>query len=282
MTFPSTLEVMLEFLNRKKLDDQLDMIRNIATLSVQLQGGGTSYCNIADTVDRSEPLAMEIHNAARTAHYIPGTTTEALIMLGDLQIKKIITLHSFRQIHKTFQTETPFDLRRKAVWTASYSHALLAQRCQDSLEMGVDIYLPSLFERTGIIIFNQFFFDDYSELLKYKPAMLDRYTWETRNLGYNSIEVGADYLQQMGLSDFAQQVRTQLTPTSDADKVRYYARKLSRLVYTTINGKRVLALDDDFVYDDAIICEAKTKLGSHIDAMAVPYLRSALTDSMAA
>jgi len=274
MNFPPNIAELLAFLDTQKIDDDLSVLQTISALSRHLAAENVSYETIADIVQQSEPLALEIVAAVGAPRSTHLPVLEALLLLGQTRIKKIITLHSFRQIHRTFQPAVPRDIHRKNVWTFSYCHALLAQRCQEACGVEGDVYLPALLERAGVIIFNQFFFEAYSDSLAGKPAHCSRYDWEREKLGYDSIEVGARYLEHLKIDDLAGQVRTQLAPQTEADAIRYFARHLTRA--------KVPVFFDDVALDEAIIAGIRNKLEPDFEHAAVLYLKTAFQNSLAA
>jgi hypothetical protein len=275
MNFPPNITALVRFLDAQKIDDSLSVLHTITALSRHLAVQNASYEEIADIVEKSEPLTMDILAAAGgSTRGSSPTVLEALLQLGNTRIKKIVTLHSFRQIHRTFQTKTARDVHRNNVWSFSYSHALLSQRCHDACGNDGDAYLPALLERTGVILFGQFFFDAYSALIASKPDNCNRYDWEMMHLGYNSIEVGARYLEHLKIDDIAARVRAQLKPRSESDEIRYFARHLALA--------KVPVFFDDVVYDEEIIARVRERLGPEFEEGAVLYLKSAFQNSLAA
>ena len=116
MDIPSSPEILLEFLDHQQVGDDLAVLRKIATLSRLLSEGNADFAEIASVVAQSEPLALEFIAATRDAALPKPTLLESLMRLGSTRTKKLITLHSLRQIHKTFRAETPRDVHRKNVW----------------------------------------------------------------------------------------------------------------------------------------------------------------------
>jgi HD-like signal output (HDOD) protein len=274
MNFPPNITQLVKFLDAQKIDDSLSVLHIITSLSRHLAAQNASYELVAEIVEKSEPLTLEILAAAGRTRGSSPTVLEALLQLGNTRIKKIITLHSFRQIHRTFQSRTPRDIQRNNVWSFSYSHALLAQRCNDVCGTGADVYLAALLERTGVILFDQFFYDAYAALVANKPDNCNRYDWEMMHLGYNSIEVGARYLEHLKIEDIASQVRAQLRPQTESDEVRYFARHLTL--------SKVPVFFDDAVYDEQVIAKIRARLGPGFEESALVYLKSAFQNSLAA
>lgn len=272
--FPETVDDVLAILDSQKVDDSLNVLHLLTALAYHLRREHASFETIADIVRQSEPLSVEIIKAAGFPRGESPTVLAALLRLGTRRIQRLVADHSFRQIHRTFRSQSPQDINRNNVWTFSYSHALLAQRCDDACGGGGDVHLPALLERTGIIIFNQFFFEPYAELLLAKPRERSRYEWEDEHLGYNSIEVGARYLEHLGIPDLAGKVRTQFVPQSDADEIRYFARYLT--------AAKVPIFRDDVTYDPAIIARVAERLGADFERTAVDYLRTAFRGGRAA
>ena len=263
MSIPKTLPAMLQFMEGRHVDDCFLLMQRIRDLNEATRARSQdSIQKLVDIVKASEGLATRILRAAGVQSLHPDELNFAILKLGTQEVRDIALRHAYGSMAGSG------DRYRTDLWNFNFCHALVADHCRKLLGLDGEVYLPALLERLGVIILHQYFAADYRAVREGRGAAESLYDRERAALGYTSIEVGAHTLELWGLGELAAPVEAQLTPASDLDRVRYFARFLA--------GRMAPVFADGVAYEPEVLEPLAQALGADFQSRAVEYLRMAL------
>jgi HD-like signal output (HDOD) protein len=263
MAFPKTLQEVLLFMEGKHIDDCFFLMQRIREISEATKDGSQeSVQRLVEIVKSAEGLSTRILKAAGVQTLRQDELHYAILKLGTTEVRDISLRHAYRS------TSATTDRFRRDLWNFNFCHALVADHCRKLLTVEGEAYLPALLERLGVIVFHQYYGPEYRQLRESLNSSTNLYAHETATLGYNSIDVGAQTLHLWGLEALTAPLANQLTPATEIDKVRYFAR--------SITSKITNLFPDGVTYDPAVIDPLAKALGSDFHVKAIEHLRSAL------
>lgn len=247
----------------KHIDDCFSLMQRIRDINEATKArSNDSIQRLVEIVKSAEGLSTRILRAAGVPALREDELQYAILKLGAEEVRDISLRHAYGS------TAASADRFRKDLWNFNFCHALVAEHCRSLLGVGGEVYLPSLLERLGMIVLHQYHGPEYRQLRESKDPSATLYEHETAMLGYNSIEVGVHTLELWGLQELAAPLAAQLTPATDIDRVRYFARNVTTRITNLFN--------DGVVYDPAVIDPLAKALGPDYHARAIDHLRTAL------
>lgn len=263
MAFPKTLPALLLFMEGKQIDDCFFLMQRIRDINEATKAKSKeSVGRLVEIVKSAEGLATRILRAAGVPTLREDELHYAILKLGSEEVRDIALRHAYGS------TAGSADRFRKDLWNFNFCHALVAEHCRRLLGVEGEAYLPALLERLGVIILHQYHGPEYLQLRNSRNPSTTLYEHETAVLGYNSIDVGVHTLELWGLQELAAPLAGQLTPATDVDRVRYFARSVTARITNVFN--------DGAVYDPAVIDPLAAALGPDFHVKAIEHLRAAL------
>jgi HD-like signal output (HDOD) protein len=263
MAFPKTLPDLLLFMEGKHIDDCFVLMQRIRDINEATKAKSKeSVQRLVEIIKSAEGLSTRILRAAGLQTLREEELQYAILKLGSEEVRDISLRHAYGS------TAGSADRFRKDLWSFNFCHALVADHCRKLLGVEGEVYLPALLERLGAIILHQYYGPEYRQLRDAQSPSTTLYAHETAVLGYNSIEVGAHTLELWGLQELAAPLAGQLTPATEIDQVRYFARSITARITNLFN--------DGVTYDPAVIDPLARALGPDFHVKAIKHLRSAL------
>ena len=263
MALPKTLPALLLFMEGKHVDDCFALMQRIRDINEATKAkSNDSVDRLVEIIKSAEGLTTRILRAAGVQTLRSEELNFAILKLGANEVRDIALRHAYGS------TAGAADRFRKDLWNFNFCHALVADYCRKLLGVEGEAYLPALLERLGVIILHQYFGPEYRQLRDSRNSSTTLYAHETEVLGYNSIEAGVHTLELWGLQELAAPLSTQLTPVTEIDKVRYFARNITARITNLFR--------DGVTYDPAVIEPLAKTLGPDFHAKAIEHLRTAL------
>ncbi|HEX2956389.1 MAG TPA: HDOD domain-containing protein [Chitinispirillaceae bacterium] len=193
-------------MSNESILQKLELIEKLPTLPAVvnqitqlIQSNRSNMAQIASVIMRDQAIASRVIRLVNSAYYGLKTRVtsiqQAITLLGLNSVRNIVTGVA---IVKTFEEEngsvSTFD--RQKFWLSTFCCALLSKNIAQYRGAGnvEDYFLGGLLHDVGILVLDQFFHDEFNNVINGCLQCGDQYfEVENRILGTNHCEIG-DYL----------------------------------------------------------------------------------------
>jgi HD-like signal output (HDOD) protein len=182
--------------------NKLDLIENLPTLPVIVQqiqklieNPKSNMSQIATIITRDQSIAARVVRLVNSAFYGIGTKIssiqQAIMLLGLNTVKNLVIGVSVVKMFEGAQSATIFD--RQKFWLHTFGCATGARLIAKNLNLDEpeDFFMAGLLHDIGILVFDQFFHDEFVAILqqtvKTKTELTDV---ETSVIGLSHCEIG--------------------------------------------------------------------------------------------
>lgn len=224
---------ILEFILDMVGDSDISSIKNVVTTVVRIINDPNSTAKaLMDVIQIDPPLTAKVLRVANSAYYASrreiSELQQAIVWIGFDALKELALSQKVCEIFK--KTESAGSYSRPLLWKHSIAVALLAKMIyrREFGRRGEDVYVAGLLHDIGMIVEDQFFQDDFIEIINKSEQEKKNLTEvEYEVIGVSHADIGRAIMDKWQLPvELVSAIGSHHTPGKDDGQVSEIASTL--------------------------------------------------------